>query len=78
MPDPGFARDLDTIDTELGSIAALNRDANCQLASVRRQICEMQAQELNLIAAVDARHRRADRLLDERLHAATAEALVNG
>lgn len=68
MPDP-FARPLSAIDCELRSILTLQRDADQQLDTVRRQIGSLQAHELNLIAAIDARSRKVDRLLEERHHA---------
>lgn len=75
MPDP-FARPLSAIDCELRSILTLQRDADQQLDTIRREINERQAWELNLVAAIDARRRRIDLLLDERWRSTTAERLV--
>lgn len=71
MPHP-FARQPAVIDAQLDSLRSLNLDAAQQLTEVRRRIVELEHHELTLIGAIDARQRRMDLLLDERLKAVTA------
>lgn len=70
---PGYTRPVEAIDGELAALANLNHDAASQLTSTRAEINKLQVHELNLIAAVDARNRRIDRLLDQRIDSTTTE-----
>ncbi|TQN42621.1 hypothetical protein FHU33_2027 [Blastococcus colisei] len=63
-------RPVETIDADLRSCRALWRDAEMELAEVRRRQAELLELEATLLAAMDMRGWRADRLLDERLLAA--------
>lgn len=60
-------RPLALVDGELRTLVSLQHDATQQLASIRRQITELQCHELSVIASVDMRNRKIDRLLDQRL-----------
>lgn len=66
------ARPVNVIVTDLNSTRTMQIDAHRQLDDVRRQIRELERHELNLVAAIDARLRRFDHLLDEYLAASTS------
>jgi len=72
MPDP-FARPLHIIDTDLHSTRTLQADAQRQLDEIRKRIAVLEQHELTLVAAIDGKARRFDRLLDERLRTQAIE-----
>lgn len=70
-------RPVPSIDAQIDTLRSLNAEAEMMLASVRKQQGELERHEFNLIAAIDSRLRRVDILLDERLRAAQADAVVS-
>ncbi len=70
MSEPS-PRPVKQIDADLRSCCALQRDAEMELVEVRRRQAELVELEATLLASIDMRRWRADRLLDERLLAAT-------
>ncbi|MGY1634148.1 hypothetical protein ACI784_20785 [Geodermatophilus sp. SYSU D01186] len=60
------------IDAQLRVCCSARQAAQAELAEVRRRQAELAEVEGRLLAAIEVRCRRADRLLDERLHAAAA------
>ena len=65
-------RTLATIDADLHSSRAIRRDAEKELAEVRRRQDELADLEATLLVTIDSRCRLVDHLLDERLRAAAA------
>jgi hypothetical protein len=63
-------RRIDAIDADLLSYCSFRRDANNELAEVRRRQAELAELEAALVVALETRADLADRLLDERLRAA--------
>jgi hypothetical protein len=72
MPKPS-PRPLGDIDAELRSCCTIRRDAQGQLAEVRRRQAELAELESVLLVTIETRLHRVDRLLEERLGAATEE-----
>ena len=64
-------RPVKKIDADLRSCCARQRDAEMELVEVRRRQAELVELEATLLAGIDMRRWRADRLLDERLLATT-------
>lgn len=75
-PTHGFARAKDSIDAQLGTLVALQRETAEQLASTRKQLAELAAHELTLLQQYGAREKRLDLLLDERLLAMAVEQVA--
>ncbi|WP_346622725.1 hypothetical protein [Blastococcus montanus] len=63
------ARSLAVIDADLHSCRSTRRDAERELAEVRRRQEQLADLEVTLLATIDSRCRLADHLLDERLRA---------
>ncbi|WNV77650.1 hypothetical protein [Geodermatophilus sp. DSM 44513] len=62
------------IDAQLRVCSSARRAAQVELAEIRRRQAELAELEVQLLVAIEVRCRRADRLLDERLHAVTDAA----
>jgi hypothetical protein len=60
-------RSLAAIDADLHSCRTVLRDAQRELAEVRRRQEELAVLEAALLVTIDTRQTRADHLLDERL-----------
>ncbi len=60
-------RILGDIDAEIRSCCAVRRDAQGELAEVRRRQAELAELESVLLVSIETRLRRVDRLLEERL-----------
>jgi hypothetical protein len=58
-------RSIGDILGELRTLHSLQADAHVQLASVRRQQLEQASHEASLLAALDGRGKKIDRVLDE-------------
>ncbi len=67
------ARTTAAIDADLRALCGIRRDAQRELADVRRRQKELLDLEAELVVAIDVRSRRMDDVLDERLR---AEALL--
>ena len=68
-------RTLALIDADLHSSRAIRRDAEKELAEVRRRQEELADLEATLLVTIDTRSRLVDHLLDERLRAAGTGSL---
>ena len=64
-----LARTTAAIDADLRGLCGIRRDAQRELAEVRRRQKELVALEAELVVAIDVRSRRIDAVLDERLRA---------
>ena len=71
---PG-TRTLTAIDADLYSCRVVRRDAEKELADVRRRQEELADLEAALVVTIDTRCRLLDHLLDERLRAAGGVSL---
>ncbi|CCG02648.1 hypothetical protein [Blastococcus saxobsidens] len=69
------ARTLAAIDADLHSTRTIRRDAEKELAEVRRRQEELADLEATLLITIDTRSRLVDHLLDERLRVAGAGSL---
>ena len=72
MPD-AFARPLSAIDCEMRNLLTLNRDAEQQLISLRRQREQLDLFEYSLVCAMESRRAKLDRLLDERIRSVATQ-----
>ena len=64
------ARTVAAVDADLHASRAIRRDAEQELAEVRRRQEELADLEATLLVTIDTRCRLVDHLLDERLRAA--------
>lgn len=71
---PPVTRRVAAIDADLHSCRSIRRDAERELAEVRRRQEQLADLEVTLLATIDSRCRLADHLLDERLRALQAGA----
>lgn len=69
-----LARLASDIDAQLRVCSSARQAAQAELTEVRRRQAELAELEVQLLVAIEVRYRRADRLLDERLHAVTDAA----
>lgn len=58
-------RDIGAILGELRALHSLQADAQVQLHSVRRSQADLLTHEASILAAIDGRGKKIDRLLDE-------------
>lgn len=75
MPHPP-TRPLAAIDADLHCCRFVRRDAERELAEVRRRQEELADLEATLMVTIDTRSRVVDHLLDERLRAVAATGRV--
>jgi hypothetical protein len=68
-----WPRTTAAIDADLRALCGIRRDAQRELADVRRRQRELLDLEAELVVAIDVRSRHMDDVLDERLR---AEALL--
>ena len=74
MSDP-HARTLAAIDADLHASRSVRRDAERELAEVRRRQEELADLEAILLVTIDTRTRLVDHLLDERLRTVGGSAV---
>ena len=67
-----WPRSTAAIDADLHALCACRRDAQRELAEVRRRQGELADLEVELTVAIDVRSRRIDDVLDERLRVVPA------
>jgi hypothetical protein len=67
-----WPRSTAAIDADLRALCAFRRDAQRELAEVRRRQGELADLEVELTVAIDVRSRRIDDVLDERLRVVPA------
>lgn len=71
---PPATRSLAVVDADLHACRSIRRDAERELAEVRRRQEELADLEATLLVTIDSRCRMVDHLLDERLRAARGGA----
>ncbi|MGY1847421.1 MULTISPECIES: hypothetical protein [unclassified Blastococcus] len=71
---PPSTRSIAAIDGDLHCCRGIRRDAERELAEVRRRQEELADLEATLLVTIDSRSRMVDHLLDERLRAVAVAA----